>query len=90
MVAENDYRVDNVRRLEGQKFRFKIYKGPRPDWDHDHCAACWQKFAEFEGPDILHEGFAVTDEYDKGADYVWICSPCFKALKDRMRWSVVP
>lgn len=85
----NDDRLDNVKRLKGQKFRWKTYKMPRPDRDHNHCAACWAKFAEFGGSDILHEGYAITEAYDKGADYEWVCQSCFEALKDRLQWSVL-
>jgi hypothetical protein len=55
--------------------------------DHDHCAACWAKFAEFEGPDIEHEGYATGDDYPKGACYEWVCQICFDDLKDDMQWS---
>lgn len=27
--------------------------------DHDHCAFCWDKFAEYDG--CLHEGYCTED-----------------------------
>lgn len=84
MPPMNDDRLDNVKRLKGQKFRWKTYEMPRPDWDHDHCAACWAKFAETESPEISHEGYAVIEEYDKGAHYEWAWASCFEDLKDQI------
>ena len=48
--------------------------------------ACWATFAEFDGPDIQHEGFATRDDYAHGADYDWTCLSCFADLKDEMKW----
>jgi hypothetical protein len=50
-------------------------------WDHDHCAGCWAEFAEFEGSDILHEGYATGADYPKGAAYWWVCPTCFTDLE---------
>ena len=84
----DDWRLTGQERyLQGASFRRKPYTAPRPDWDHDHCAGCWAKFAEFDGPDILHEGYATCDDYPKGARYEWVCKCCFDDLRDEMRWS---
>ena len=48
--------------------------------DHDHCAFCWDKFAEYDG--CLHEGYCTEDCYD------WICDACFNDLKECFRWRV--
>ena len=58
-------------------------------WDHDHCAACWAKFAEFEGLDIQHAGYATCDDYPKGACYEWVCQACFEDLKNDMQWAAI-
>jgi len=89
MVSADDWRLLNAKRLRGQKFRWKRYTKPSPDWDHDHCSGCWAKFGEIEGPEILHEGYGVTEGYEKGADYEWVCQSCFDALKDQLHWSVI-
>jgi hypothetical protein len=45
------------------------------------------KFAEFDGADIQHEGYATCDDYPKGARYEWVCSTCFADLQDEMKWT---
>ena len=69
--------------------RFKRYTQRSESWEHDHCVTCWAKFADWEGAEILHEGYATTDSYDKGADYDWVCAKCFDELKDDLDWTVV-
>jgi hypothetical protein len=66
----------------------KPYATYRPGWDHDHCAACNKKLAEpgIEGADVVHEGYATTSDYEKGADYEWVCVECFCDFKDDMSW----
>jgi hypothetical protein len=62
---------------------WKEYHSPRPDWDHDHCEFCWAVFAETEGAQILHEGYATQD------NYWWICATCAREFKGRFRWTCV-
>jgi hypothetical protein len=84
-----DWRSDNCKRLRGLTFRRKNYGKWSERWDHDHCAACFAKFAEFKGSEIQHEGYATCDDYKHGADYDWICVSCFSDLKDEMGWKEV-
>ena len=86
--ADKQWRIDNARRLMGVRLQFRPYTRWSDSWDHDHCAACWAKFAEFDGADIQHEGYATCDDYPKGASYEWVCSTCFADLKDEMKWTV--
>ncbi len=86
MEPERDWRIDNCKQIRGVKLRRKKYSAPRKDWDHDHCVACWEKFADFDGPDILHEGYATTAAYKWGEDYDWVCPKCFTELRDAMNW----
>jgi hypothetical protein len=51
------------------------------EWDHDHCEYCWAKFME-SGKDVLTEGYATED------DYQWVCSECFRDLRDEMGWTL--
>ena len=81
-----DWRINNCKGLRGLKLRRKQYRKWNESWDHDHCAACWAKFAEFEGPEIQHEGYATCEDYKHGADYDWVCVPCFNDLKGEMGW----
>lgn len=89
MTASQDkqWRIDNASHLKGLKLQLRRYTRWNESWDHDHCAACWAKFAEFDGPNIQHEGYATDDDYPKGACYEWVCQACFDDLKDDMQWS---
>jgi hypothetical protein len=54
----------------------------------DHCAACWATLTEpgIEGENFLHEGYATTAEYVRGAEYEWVCVPCFERFGADMAW----
>jgi hypothetical protein len=84
-----DWRISNCKGLRGLKLRRKKYQKWSETWDHDHCAACWATFAEFEGPDYQHEGYATCDDYEHGVDYDWVCVRCFNELKNEMYWMEV-
>ena len=89
MELQKDWRIDNCKHVRGERFHRKQYRAPREDWDHDHCLACWATFADFEGPEILHEGYATLAESKWGADYHWICAQCFNDLHELMEWVAV-
>jgi hypothetical protein len=82
-------RIDLASGLENVLFIRKRYRQYSPDWDHDHCAACWAKVAEWDEPGILHEGYATTAEYEQGEDYDWVCASCFDELQVDMGWRLV-
>jgi hypothetical protein len=89
-----DWRLENLKmlpRLRGVGWVKKPYTAYRPGWDHDHCAACNKTLAEpgIEGADVVHEGHAIAADYEKGADYYWVCAECFRDFKDEMRWREV-
>jgi hypothetical protein len=75
--------------LFGMAFRRKSYSAPGKTWDHDHCAFCWAKFADFEGDEILHEGYASVENAKWRADYHWICPSCFDEFEEKMQLTVV-
>jgi hypothetical protein len=62
MEPEQDWWIDNCKQIAGVKLCRKKYSAPRKDWDHDHYMACWAKFADLDGPEIAHEGYATTAE----------------------------
>src|SRR5579883_235427 len=62
-----DWRLDNVRGMEGIRFRRKRYAKWSKSRDHDHCAACFVKLAEFDGPGVEHQGYATCEDYRHGA-----------------------
>jgi hypothetical protein len=91
---EKDWRLANLEGqlyLRGVTFVRKPYKDFRPGWNHDHCVACWVTLAEpkIEGRDILHEGYATTAEFVRGADYDWVCPECFNLFRDYMAWKEI-
>jgi hypothetical protein len=81
-----DWRIQNCKGLRGVKLQRKNYRQPSKTWNHDHCAACWATFAEFDGPDYQHEGYATCGDYKHGPEYDWVCVQCFSELKDEMGW----
>jgi len=86
-----DWRLEQLQArpyLRGAAFLRKPYRQPSPEWDHDHCTACWTTLAEphIKRADIIHEGYATTAEFVRGADYNWICVPCFEQFRDIMEW----
>jgi hypothetical protein len=88
-----DWRLENLDDLpflRGVAFVRKPYRAYREGWDHDHCAACGVKLAEpdMTGDDIVHEGYATTSDFIRGADYEWVCVPCFSTFQKIMDWKV--
>jgi hypothetical protein len=84
-----DWRLENAKGFEGVRFRRKQYKRWSETWTHDHCIGCWAEFAEEDGPEIQHEGYATCEDWKHGADYDWVCLSCFAALCDAMEWTEV-
>lgn len=80
--------MDNASRLRGYRLQFRRYVQPSESWDHDHCAGCWAKLAEYDWEDIQHEGYTTCEDYPKGACYDWVCCACFEDLKGDMGWVV--
>ena len=39
-----------------------------------------------EAADVVHEGYATTADFARGADYDWVCVPCFKLFSKAMGW----
>ncbi len=81
---DEDWRLLNQEDyLSGVKLQWKEYRRYSETWDHDHCAFCWDKFAEADHiPEALHSGYATED------DYYWICKACFDDFRDRFKWEV--
>src|SRR6266403_1775991 len=60
--------LEPLRGYEGATFHFTKYIPPSEDWRRDHCAGCGATFAEYDGPDILHEGYVTSVPYDETPD----------------------
>ncbi len=86
--SADQWQLDNASHLKGVRFQFRRYTRWSESWDHDHCAACWSKFGEPEGPDIQQEGYTTCDDYRHGACYEWVCKDCFHNLQGEMQWTV--
>lgn len=63
-VGTTDWRFDNLERLQSASFRLTAYTSPGEEWDHDHCEGCWAKFADSDGPDLLHEGYCHAERFE--------------------------
>ena len=87
-MAEEDWRIGFAEIVRGCSFRLKNYYRLSEEWDHDHCVACWAKFMLAER--CLTRGYAVTEDYKHGLDYVWVCPTCFADLQEIMEWKIVP
>jgi len=77
--------------LRGVRFQKTTYRAYRPGWDHDHCVGCWAKFAEHRSnrEPIEREGYTTTADYERGAQYEWVCLNCFSDFKEAMDWTEV-
>lgn len=83
MVDDSDWRLTGQEEyLFGVLLYWRRWTQTREGWDHDHCAFCWAKFAAYDGPEILHEGYTDADEYR------WICRPCFEDFRERFAWKL--
>jgi hypothetical protein len=79
----NDRRLANqASYLSGVTLHWAQWHRPRLEWDHDHCAFCWDKFMEEETSDVLHAGYTTADEY------YWICPTCFQDFKEQFGWQL--
>jgi hypothetical protein len=84
-----DWRLEHLETqpyLRGAAFTRKPYRAYSATWEHDHCAGCWAKFMEPPAEE-LHEGYATTEAYFKGADYDWVCVTCFTEFEQPMNWT---
>jgi hypothetical protein len=81
-MLDDDWRLRNARdSLAGSEVQHLPYKMPRPSWDHDHCILCWQKIAEPQTPDSVHDGYVLPNQD-------WICPDCFETFADRLNLRV--
>jgi hypothetical protein len=93
-IMADDWRVAILRTqpyLRGVSFVRKPYAQYRPGWDHDHCVACGVRLAEPGSwtDQVIHEGYATTSDFVRGADYEWACPECFADFQGVMGWKVV-
>jgi SRSO17 transposase len=82
MARMSDWRIDLARHTKSAALYFRKYARYSEQWDHDHCEACTATFIESGPAGTLTEGYATADNYR------WICSDCFRDLKDEMGWTL--
>jgi len=79
-----DSRITNQHEyLSGVQLAHRPWVAPSPDWDHDHCAFCWAKFAALGMPDSMQEGYVTLDGRH------WVCDACYKDFNQSFGWVVV-
>jgi hypothetical protein len=86
----NQWRIDNARHagLQGVALHFRPYRRRSENWDHDHCAACRDTFAEVALlSDALHEGYTTGKDFPRGEEYEWVCPTCFTELAGILGWT---
>jgi len=65
-MTEDDWRLSLGEQewMYGAKLERRVFTQPTPDWDHEHCALCNEKF--MEAPyEALHEGYVYGDNRTK-------------------------
>jgi hypothetical protein len=103
MVAKADdwRRMGQERYLRGVRLTWKRYQALRADWEHEHCAFCFQKFldARYSGwarreleanPDRNDAaGYTTVGDDGQEAGSAWICKQCFADFAEEFGWVVV-
>lgn len=81
-------KLDYLRSFDGMRWRRARWTRPpnNPEWDHDHCVACWAKFSDTI-PGTFHEGYTTGPDHGPGIRNEWVCDECFFRLKEELRWT---
>jgi len=82
MVEKDDWRLRGQDFLIGKKLYYRKWRSKKPQWDHEHCEFCWEKFME-TNPETLHYGYTTEDNRH------WICQDCYEDFKDMFQWILV-
>src|SRR5882757_7222907 len=63
------FKLGRLEPLRGPSFQLADYVDPSAEWDHDHCEGCMAKFAGFDAPGILQNGyFTMVEDDDEPAE----------------------
>ncbi len=82
MLEKNDWRLVNQQEyLMNAELRKSLYKPLNDNWEHDHCAFCWDKFSEISGD--LNIGYCTKDKKH------WICEECFNDFKEMFNFKIL-
>jgi hypothetical protein len=86
--------------LVGAKLIWQTYHRPSENWDHDHCALCWEKITDNPTRDGLREAFTdgvlqhgspATDDPNlipaPAARQNWVCATCAVDYQESFGWT---
>ena len=80
----NDWRLHGQENyLANVQLFWRAWRQRQADWDHDHCAFCWAKFAEYDAPDVQHNAYATDD------DFHWVCGQCARDFASQFGFTFV-
>ena len=82
-MTDEDWRLQNLRQMEGATFVWRRFQARDPQWDHEHCIGCWDKIAEAgEPPEGQRTGL-----YHPESDN-WVCLECYELFHQQLHWSI--
>ena len=85
MTEDKGWRLDILRDvMRGETFALRAFKTPpdKPELDHEHCEACFQKIMDLDREGIDRRGYVTADGRS------WICEACFADFSERFEWRV--
>lgn len=89
MVEKDDWRLTagpvcgHEERLKNIPLYYIPFQPLSRQWDHEHCAFCWDKFYLHE--ECLQEGYCTRPQNEPGA--YWICPACYEDFKELFGWT---
>lgn len=90
MMKKDDWRLcsgpilGNEENLKNIPLYYIPFQPLSAQWDHEHCAFCWEKYYLQES--CLQEGYCTSPKNERGA--YWICPACYEDFKDMFGWTV--
>lgn len=82
MTDKNDWRLTGQQSyLMNKRLTKCAYRQLSEEWEHDHCAFCWDKFSE--NSEDLNIGYCTEDKK------YWICEDCFNDFKKMFNFTVI-
>jgi hypothetical protein len=102
-VAADDWRrAGQEKYLRGARLTWKRYQALRGDWEHEHCAFCWQKFLDAHYSEWARSELADKPQENDASGYTtvggagqepagehWICKQCFEDFVEEFAWTTI-
>lgn len=102
MISADDWRqMGQERYLRAVRLTWKRYQARRPEWEHEHCEFCFQKFLDAGSSAAARRALQDDPEHNDPAGYTnlpaagapsgewWICRRCFDDFAGEFGWKVV-